>query len=64
MLTRIRTLYLRSSGDGNTREFFPDKGSVINRSLKKLQIKIILQFIYEYLQELLVKFEPFFFVVR
>jgi hypothetical protein len=57
-------LYLRSSGDGNTDEFFVLMGSVINRSLKKLESKILLRFIYEYLQELLLKFEPFLFVVH
>jgi len=41
-LTRIRTLYLRSSGDGNTEEFFPDRGSVINRSLQKLEIEMMI----------------------
>jgi hypothetical protein len=62
VFTRRRTLYLRSSGDGNTDELSIDTGSMINRSLKKIENKILINHQF-YLREFHVKFSPFHFVV-
>ncbi len=65
--TRRRTLYLRSSGDGNIDESSINKGAVTNRSLAKnkhfRKTKIRL-FIKIHIREFCVIFEPFHIVVQ